>query len=138
MGAVDDAEEAAGVEEEEAGDAGVAVEFADGFGEDGPAQGFFLGQALGFGEAAGVAGGAVFEGDGVDHAVAVEEVVAGGGLVEGVGAVADVDAFNAFWDFSGDWEGVFDGVFRHRSEVTGDLDSWVGGFGERVLALVGD
>lgn len=74
----------------------------------------------------------------MDHAVSVEEVVTGNRLVEWVGAVTDVDAFNAFWDFAGDWEGVGDRVFRYWGEVTGDLDSWVGGFGKWVLALVGD
>lgn len=82
------------------------MEFADGFGENGPAQGFFLGQTLGFGEAASVADGAVLESDGVDHAVTVEEVVSCCGFVEGVCAVADVDAVNVLRDFSGDGEGV--------------------------------
>ena len=80
-GAVDEAEEGAGVEEEEAGDAGVAVELADGLGEEGVAEGVLLEEAVGAGEAAGVAGGAAVEVEGVDHAVAVEEVVTGEGAM---------------------------------------------------------
>ncbi|KAF7822530.1 Uncharacterized protein G2W53_020674 [Senna tora] len=131
-------EHSASVEEEKPRDSRVAVKLADGFGEDGATQSFFLDETLRFGESAGVAGGAVFELDGVDHAVAVEEVVAGDGLVERVGSVADVDTLNAFGDFSGDREGVGDGLLRHRSEVSGDLDTWVGGLGKWVLTLVGN
>lgn len=138
VGPIDEAEEGAGVEEEEAGDAGVAVEFTDGFGEHVAAEAFFLGEALGFGEAAGVAGGAGVEFDGVDHAVSVEEVVPSDGLVEWVRAVADVDALNAFGDFSGHREGLMRRVLRHGGEVASDLDTRVGGFGEWVLPLVGD
>lgn len=77
------------------------MEFADGFWENRPAQGFFLNEPLGLGEPARVAGGAFFELDGVDHAIAIEEVVAGGGLEVGVGPVTNVDAGNGFGYFSG-------------------------------------
>lgn len=43
VGPINEAEEGARVEEEEARDAGVAVELADGFGEHWPPEGFFLG-----------------------------------------------------------------------------------------------
>ena len=76
--------------------------------------------------------------DGVDHAVSVEEVVPSDGLVERVRAVADVDALNAFGDFSGHREGLMRRVLRHGGEVASDLDTWVGGFGEWVFAFVGD
>uniref|UniRef100_J3NF28 Uncharacterized protein n=1 Tax=Oryza brachyantha TaxID=4533 RepID=J3NF28_ORYBR len=92
---VDEAAEAARVEEREAGDAGVAVELADGLGEDGAAEGALLLEPRRLGEAAGVGlGGAVADADGVDHAVAVEQVVTGGGLEVRVGAVARVDAID--------------------------------------------
>ena len=128
----------AGVEEEEAGDAGVVVEFANGFGKHVVVEAFFLGEALGFREAAGVAGGARVELHNMDHVIPVEEVVPHDGLIEWVRAVADVDALNAFGDFSGHREGLMRRVLRHGGEVASDLDTRVGGFGEWVLPLVGD
>lgn len=134
---VDEAEESAGVEEEEPGDAGVAMELADSFREDRSTERPLLDEPVRIGEPAGVAGGAVVEFDGVDHAVAVEEVVAGYRLVMGVGAVPDVDAVNAIGDFSGQRKAVPDGLLRHGSKVSGYLDSRVSGFRKRVAALVG-
>ena len=127
-----------GIEEEEAGDAGVVVEFTDGFGEHVAAEDFFLGEALGFGEVAGVAGGTRVELHDVDHVVAVKEVVPCDGLVEWVRTIANVDAFNGVRDFSNHREELMRQVLWHGGEVASDLDTRVGGFGEWVLPLMGD
>lgn len=93
-------------------------------------------QALRLRESAGVAGGAIVELHGVNHAVSVEEVVAGKRLEERIGAVPDIDAVNGVGDFADDREVVLDGVLGHRREVSGDLDSWISRFRERVVELV--
>ena len=59
-------------------------------------------------------------------------------IIEWVRAVADVDAFDAFGDFSDHREELMRQVLRHGGEVASDLDTQVGDFGEWVLPLVGD
>jgi len=132
---IDEAEHSPGVEQEEAGDAGVAVELAYGLGEDRVADGPLLSEALGLGEAAAVRGLAVADVHGVDHAVAVEEVVARNGLEEGVGAVADVDAVDEGGDPAGYGELVVRWLLAHGGEIPSNLDGGVGGLGQGVRLL---
>lgn len=115
------------------------MELADGLGENRPAKLPLLPEPASLREPAGV--GSLSVGaklNGVNHTVAVKEVVAGDGAVEWVRPVPEVHAAaNTVWDFSGDLEVVSDGALRDGGEVAGDLDLWVGGFGEGVmLALV--
>ncbi|RHN74679.1 hypothetical protein MtrunA17_Chr2g0312961 [Medicago truncatula] len=107
----------------------MTMKFTYGFWKNGPAQGFFLGQTVGFGEAARVTYGAVCEFNGVDHTVSVEEVVTGYWLVKWIGAVTEVNTVNVGWDFAGNWKRLGYRVFRYWGEVTGNLNTWVGGFG---------
>lgn len=117
------------------------MELADGLGENRPAKFTLLPEPASLREPASVRSRSVgVELNGVNHTVAVKEVVAGDGAVERVSPVSEVHAAaNTIWDFPGDLEVVGDGTLRDGSEVAGDLDLWVGSFGEGVvLALVGD
>lgn len=114
------------------------MELPDRLREHRPAELPLLNQPVCLGEAAGVTGGAAIDGDGVDHAVAVEQVVSGGGLEERVGPVAEVDAVNAVGNGSGDRKVVLHRVLRDGSEIAGDLNSWVGGFGKWMLEFFGN
>jgi hypothetical protein len=49
-----------------------------------------------------------------------------------------VNAVNAFWDCAGDREFSLDWLFRYWSEVSYDLDLWVGCFRKWVLELACD
>nr|CAB3466536.1 unnamed protein product [Digitaria exilis] len=101
-GGVDESDEPTRVEEGEPRDAGVAMELADGLGEDGFPHGALLLEAGGFREAAGVGlCAAVADADGVHHPVAVEQVVAGGGREAWVRAVAGVDSVDERRDPAG-------------------------------------
>jgi hypothetical protein len=128
-------EKPSSVEQKKACDAGVSMELTYGLGKHRAAEFSLLDQPLRLGEPASVAGGAAIDLDGVNHPVAVEEVVPSDGFEQRVGSVAEVNAVNAFGDCAGDWEFSPDWLFRYRSEVSGDLDSWVGGFGKWVSAL---
>ncbi|GAB4829364.1 hypothetical protein Ancab_019035 [Ancistrocladus abbreviatus] len=132
---IDEAEETSGVEEYEACDAAVAMEFANGLREYRPAQFSLLDQPLGFRKPACIARRPPSYLHGVDHAITVKEVMASDWLEEWVGTVPDIDSVDAFRYFSSDREGVTDGLFRHRSEVPCNLDTWIGRFRKWDLAL---
>jgi hypothetical protein len=109
-----------------------------GLGKDRAAEFLLLDEPLRLGEPASVAGGAVIDADGVNHAVAVEEVVPSDGIEQRVGSIAEVNAVNAFWDCAGDREFSLDWLFWYWSEVSCDLDLWVGCFRKWVSELVCD
>jgi len=133
---VEQAAEGARTEQEEARHARVAVELADGLGEDGPPDGALLPEARRLGEAARVRLGAPgAEPHGVEHAVAVEEVVPRARRVERVRAVADVHAVEARRDAAGHREVAGGRALPDGRVVAGDLDGRVGGARERVRAL---
>jgi len=133
---IDEAARGARVEQGEARDPGVAVELANGLGEDGASDRALLGEARGLREAAGVGlGDAVAYPQRVHHAVAVEQVVPGDGVEAGVGAVARVDAVDEGRDAAGDGELAHGRPLPDGREVAGDLHGRVGGAGQPVGPL---
>ena len=133
---IDEAKQPSGIEEEEASDAGVTMELAYGLGEHRAAELSLLDQSLCFGETASVARGTAIKGDCVNHTVAIEEVMPSDRLEQWVGAVSQINSINAIRDGAGDRKRVTDRLLRHGSEVSGNLNTGVGGFRKRVLALM--
>jgi hypothetical protein len=133
---VDEAARGARVEECEARDARVAVQLADGLGEDGAADLALLPEPRRLREPARVRlGGAVADPQRVHHAVAVEQVVARHGVEAGVGAVARVHAVDEGGDAARDRELVDGQALADRREVAGDLDRRVNRLGQPVGTL---